>query len=30
MDVVNAISPRDPGSALPPGDTIKTISVEEA
>ena len=30
MDVVNAISPRDPGSARQPGETIKTISIEEA
>ena len=30
MDVVNAISPRDPGSARQAGDTIKTVSIEEA
>ena len=30
MDVVNAISVRDPGSAREPGDRIKTISIEEA
>ena len=30
MDVVNAISVRDPGSAREPGDRIKTIAIEEA
>ena len=29
MDVVNAISPRDPGSATAPGDAIKTIRIVE-
>jgi len=30
MDVVNAITPRDPGSATGPGDAIKTITIEES
>ena len=29
MDVVNAISPRDPGTATAPGDAIKTIRIVE-
>ena len=29
MDVVNAISPRDPGTATTPGDAIKTIRIIE-
>ncbi len=30
MEVVNAITPRDPGSATGPGDAIKTITIEES
>ena len=29
MDIVNAISPRDPGSASTPGDAIRTITITE-
>jgi cyclophilin family peptidyl-prolyl cis-trans isomerase len=30
MDVVNAISPRDPARAASPGDQIKSIDIQEA
>lgn len=30
MDVVNAITPRDPARATSPGDRIKSIAIEEA
>ena len=30
MDVVNAITPRDPAGAKSPGDRIQSISIEEA
>jgi cyclophilin family peptidyl-prolyl cis-trans isomerase len=29
MDIVNNISERDPGTAMEPGDVIKTICIEE-